>query len=127
MAFLGERWAILILREMFFGTRRFEEFQAALPIASNVLSQRLATLVDEGVVERRRYSEHPDRYEYRLTDKGRDLQPIALAIKAWGDKYKFGPKGVPLETVHTDCGLVIEAELVCSHCGGELTTHNVRA
>src|SRR3954451_3009751 len=110
MAFLGERWAILILREMFFGARRFEEFQSALPIASNVLSQRLATLVEEGVVERRRYSEKPERYEYRLTGKGRDLQPIALAIKAWGDRYKFGRQSVPLETVHTEFGHVVEAQ-----------------
>ena len=104
LSFLGERWALLVLRDLFLGRRRFDEIQESLGVATNVLSQRLATLVEEGIVERRRYSEHPERFEYRLTEKGRDLQPVLLAMLAWGDRYTAGPTGPPLETVHDECG-----------------------
>ena len=117
LSFLGERWALLVLRDLFLGRRRFEEFQQSLGIASNVLSQRLATLVEEGIVERRRYSEHPERFEYRLTGKGRDLQPVLQALRQWGDRYTAGPEGPPLETVHTTCGHVYEMVPTCSACG----------
>lgn len=117
LSFLGERWALLVLRDLFLGRRRFEEFQASLGIASNVLSQRLATLVDEGIVERRRYSGHPERFEYRLTPKGRDLQPVLQALRQWGDRYTAGPEGPPVETVHTACGHVYEMVPTCSACG----------
>ena len=76
-----------MLRDLFLGRRRFDEFQASLGVATNVLSARLATLTEEGIVERRRYSEHPERFEYVLTEKGRDLQPVLLALLAWGDRY----------------------------------------
>lgn len=125
LAFLGERWSLLILRDLFLGRRRFEEFQESLGLASNVLSQRLATLVEEGIVERRRYSEHPERFEYRLTEKGRDLQPVLLALLAWGDRYTAGPEGPALETVHDDCGHAFRMTPTCSHCGGEVHTGNV--
>src|ERR1700710_684996 len=100
LAFLGERWSLLVLRDLFLGRRRFDEFQESLGIATNVLSARLATLAEEGIVDRRRYSEHPERFEYVLTEKGRDLQPVILALVAWGDRYTSGPAGAPLETVH---------------------------
>lgn len=93
LSFLGERWAVLVLRDLFLGRRRFDEIQDSLGVASNVLSQRLATLVEEGIVERRRYSEHPERFEYRLTQKGLDLQPVLLALLRWGDHYTTGPEG----------------------------------
>ncbi|HSS34235.1 MAG TPA: helix-turn-helix domain-containing protein [Solirubrobacterales bacterium] len=125
LAFLGERWSLLILRDLFLGRRRFEEFQESLGLATNVLSQRLATLVEEEVVERRRYSEHPERFEYRLTEKGRDLQPILLALLAWGDRYTAGPDGAALETVHDDCGHAFHMVPTCSHCGGEVHAGNV--
>ena len=126
LSFLGERWAVLILRELFFGRRRFDEIQAQLGIATNVLSQRLGTLVDEGIVERRRYSDHPERFEYRLTEKGRDLQPVLLALLRWGDQYTAGPKGPPLETLHTECDHVFHVVPTCSYCGEEVDAHNVR-
>lgn len=125
LAFLGERWTVLVLRELFLGRRRFEEIQERLGIASNVLSARLSALLDEGIVERRQYSNHPGRYEYRLTEKGRELQPVMLAIQAWGDRYKV--KAAPVDAVHVDCGHVMHAVSTCSHCGGELTASNVRA
>ena len=104
LSFLGERWTLLVLRDLFLGRRRFDEFQESLGVATNVLSQRLATLVEEGIVERRRYSEHPERFEYRLTEKGRDLQPVLLALLAWGDRYTAERTGPPLEIVHERCG-----------------------
>jgi DNA-binding HxlR family transcriptional regulator len=125
MAFLGERWTPLVLRELFFGNRRFESIQAELGVASNVLSARLATLLEEGIVERRLYSERPERYEYKLTEKGLDLQPIILAVQAWGDRHA-APDGAPLDLVHLDCGHVAHALSTCDHCGGELHARNIR-
>lgn len=127
LSFLGERWALLVLRDLFLGKRRFEEFQESLGVASNVLSQRLATLVEEGIVERSRYSEHPERFEYRLTEKGRDLQPVLLALLAWGDRYTVGPEGPPVESVHVECGHVFHAIPTCSHCGGAVDSRTVRS
>jgi DNA-binding HxlR family transcriptional regulator len=127
LSFLGERWALLVLRDLFLGRRRFDEIQDSLGVATNVLSQRLATLVEEGIVERHRYSEHPERFEYRLTEKGRDLQPILLALLGWGDRYTTGSGGAPLETVHTECGHVFHMTPTCSHCGGEVNAGNVHS
>jgi DNA-binding HxlR family transcriptional regulator len=127
LSFLGERWAVLVLRDLFLGRRRFDEIQESLGVASNVLSQRLATLVEEGIVERRRYSEHPERFEYRLTEKGLDLQPVLLALLRWGDHYTAGPKGAPLETVHRDCGHVFHMVPTCSECGGEVEPRNIES
>jgi DNA-binding HxlR family transcriptional regulator len=124
LAFLGERWTILILRDLFLGRRRFDEFQASLGVATNVLSSRLATLTEEGIVERRRYSEHPERFEYVLTEKGRDLQPILLALLAWGDQYT-AENGAPLEVVHEDHAFHMVP--TCSVCGEPVDTHNVHS
>src|SRR6478672_5978282 len=93
LAFLGERWTVLVLRDLMLGRRRFDEIQESLGIATNVLSQRLSTLVDEGIAERRRYSEHPERFEYRLTQKGRELLPVVLALLRWGDRHTTGRAG----------------------------------
>ncbi|MET0557485.1 MAG: helix-turn-helix domain-containing protein [Solirubrobacterales bacterium] len=126
LAFLGERWSLLVLRDLFLGRRRFDEIQDSLGVASNVLSQRLATLTEEGIVERQRYSDHPERFEYRLTEKGRDLQPVLLALLAWGDRYTAGEAGPPLEQVHTECDHAFHAVPTCSHCGGTVDSRNVR-
>ena len=124
LAFLGERWTMLILRDLFLGRRRFDEFQASLGVATNVLSARLTTLNEEGIVERRRYSEHPERFEYLLTEKGRDLQPILLALLAWGDRYT-AENGAPLEIVHEDHAFHMVP--TCSVCGEPIDTHNVHS
>ena len=84
---VGERWTLLIVRDAFLGRRRFEEFQESLGIARNILTDRLAKLVDHGIFERVRYQERPERYEYRLTDKGRDLRVPLLALMQWGDRH----------------------------------------
>jgi DNA-binding HxlR family transcriptional regulator len=124
LAFLGERWTVLVLRDLLLGRRRFDEFQASLGVATNVLSRRLTTLTEEGIVERRRYSEHPERFEYILTEKGRELQPVLFALLAWGDKYT-AEKGPPLEIVHKDHAF--HAVQVCSECGEPIDTHNVHS
>jgi DNA-binding HxlR family transcriptional regulator len=120
LSFLGERWALLVLRDVSMGHRRFDQLQESLGVASNVLSQRLATLVEEGILERHRYSERPERFEYRLTPKGVDLIPVLLAFLRWGDRYTAGPEGAPMETVHEDCGEVFQMVPTCSECGAEL-------
>src|ERR687890_1802301 len=84
---IGERWTLLILRDVFLGIRRFDDLQRELGVARNVLRDRLRLLVDEGVLSRERYQERPERFEYRLTDKGRDLWPVLVALMKWGDKY----------------------------------------
>ena len=126
LSILGERWTLIVLTELFLGRRRFDEIQEERGIASNILSQRLATLVDEGIAERRRYSEHPERFEYHLTDKGRDLLPLQLALVRWGDRYMAGD-GPPVESVHTECGHAFHMVPTCSHCGEELKRGTVQA
>lgn len=127
LSIVGERWTLLVLTELFLGRRRFDEIQAERPIASNILSQRLATLVEEGIAERHRYSEHPERFEYRLTDKGRELLPVQLALLRWGDRYMADAPGPPVESVHTECGHTFEMVPTCSHCGEEIKPKAVRA
>jgi DNA-binding HxlR family transcriptional regulator len=84
---VGERWTLLIIRDAFLGLRRFEQFQESLGIARNVLTDRLNRLVEAGLLDRARYSERPERYEYRLTPKGRDLGIALAGLRQWGDKY----------------------------------------
>jgi len=84
---VGERWTLLIVRDAFLGKRRFDEFQQSLGISRNVLAERLGRLVDEGVLDRVLYQEHPQRYEYRLTTKGRDLHLALTGLRQWGDEY----------------------------------------
>ena len=124
LSFLGERWTVMVLRDLFLGRRRFDDIQASLGVATNVLSTRLATLTEEGIVERRRYSEHPERFEYVLTEKGRDLQPLLLALLAWGDKYT-AENGAPMEVVHGDHAFHMVP--TCSECGEPIDTHNVHS
>ncbi len=107
---VGERWTLLIVRDAFFGLRRFEEFQSSLGIARNVLTDRLNRLVDEGVFERRRYSERPERFEYRLTAKGRDLIVALTALREWGDRYVL--ERPPRTLRRRDDGKAVTAALV---------------
>jgi len=106
---VGERWTLLIVRDAFLGRHRFEEFQASLGIARNILTDRLAKLVDHGIFERVRYQERPDRYEYRLTDKGRDLRLPLLALMEWGDRYlsPSPPRIARRVSDHTPVGVAI--------------------
>lgn len=123
---VGDRWTLLVLREAFYRTRRFEDFHRHLGIARNVLSNRLDRLVDAGILERRRYSERPPRDEYRLTEKGLELNHVLLALKGWGDRWTWGPERLPVVTRHLDCGEVFDAVPVCSSCGGTVHARNIR-
>ena len=123
---VGEWWSMLIVRDAFLGVRRFDQFQERLGISRNILQQRLGRLVEAGVFERVAYSEHPPRYEYRLTRKGRDLWPVLTAMRQWGDKYA-APQGPPLRIIHTACNHVADAVMACSACGEKISHRDVRA
>jgi DNA-binding HxlR family transcriptional regulator len=122
---VGERWTLLILRNAFLGMRRFDDFQENLGISRGVLTARLQWLCDEGILERRRYQERPERFEYRLTQKGRDLWPVMMALTKWGDRYEAGSEGPPRLITHRDCGGDLTDGLTCAKCGAELTVHDV--
>jgi DNA-binding HxlR family transcriptional regulator len=124
MDILGERWTMLIMREAFYGVRRFSDMQRNLGIARNILSTRLQTLVRSGILERRLYQEEPERFEYRLTQAGRDLYPAVIAIMKWGDEYLSDETGPPVVLRHS-CGALIDPVLVCDHCGGALHPHDI--
>ena len=116
---IGERWTLLILRDVFLRVRRFEDFQRSLGIARNVLSARLQRLCDEGILERRVYQQRPLRYEYRLTEKGIDLWPILMTMIKWGDKYA-ADNGPPILIEHKNCGGLLDEHLMCDRCGQPL-------
>jgi DNA-binding HxlR family transcriptional regulator len=114
---VGEWWTLLIVRDAFHGVRRFEDFQRRLGIARNVLTARLQTLVSHGVLERRLYQQRPERYEYRLTDKGLELYPILVSLMQWGDKWTGMADAPPIELIHKRCGHRSVPRMVCDHCG----------
>lgn len=116
LSIVGDRWTVLILRNAFMRTRRFDDFQKQLGVTRHVLADRLKKLVDAGVFEKQKYSESPVRYEYRLTQKGLDLHPVLMSLAAWGDKWLDEGKGVPLEYIHKTCGHKTSPVLVCSSC-----------
>lgn len=113
---VGDPWTLLILRDAFVGVRRFEQWQERLGVARNVLAARLKSLVGHGVLEKRRYNEHPPRFEYALTAKGRDLYMVLAALVDWGDRHVYGRAG-PVRLVHRGCGQAFVPELRCKACG----------
>lgn len=125
LAVIGDRWTLLVLREAFLRVRRFDEFEARLKIARRVLSERLALLVDEGILEKRLYQDNPPRHEYRLTEKGLELYPVIISLVHWGDKHYAGKKGPPLLHTHKPCGHDFRSVLTCSECGDTLTARDV--
>src|SRR5436853_5791286 len=127
LSVIGDRWTMLVLREAFMRTRRFEDLQARTGAPRPVLAERLKVLVDNGVLERRLYSERPDRFEYRLTEKGRDLYPVVVSLLSWGDRWMSGRIGPPVELRHKGCGHVMLPELACPECGEWLGARDVEA
>lgn len=121
---LGEKWSIVVLREVFNGIRRFDDMRVRTGIPRQVLTNRLATLVANGVLRREPYREPGARvrHEYRLTPKGFDFYPVLIALAAWGDRYLADPAGPPLEFVHRDCGSPVHAEMRCAD--GHLVADN---
>ncbi|TDP98188.1 winged helix-turn-helix transcriptional regulator [Labedaea rhizosphaerae] len=120
MDLLGDWWTPLVLREAFYGIRRFDEFQQALGIARNTLTDRLRRLVDEGLLEKRLYQAEPRRYDYLLTEKGREFFGVLAAMTAWGDRWLADPAGPPITFHHKACGHDTHASVVCGHCGSPL-------
>jgi DNA-binding HxlR family transcriptional regulator len=123
---IGEWWTMLIVRDAFLGVTRFEDFRRRLGISRNILQHRLGRLVGAGVLVRVPYSEHPPRDDYRLTDKGRDLWPVLMAMRQWGDIHA-APNGPPLEIVHDGCGVSGPQQLVCGACGEPIGPRDVHA
>src|ERR1700728_5204854 len=123
---VGEWWSMLIVRDLFLGITRFEDFCQRLGISRNILNQRLEHLIEAGVVDREPYCEHPVRYDYRLTEKGRDLWPVLTAMRQWGDKYA-APDGPPVTMIHKGCGETSDAVMTCSACGEPIGIGDVRA
>jgi DNA-binding HxlR family transcriptional regulator len=127
LAVVGERWSLLIVRDVLLGLRRFDEIQADLGIARNVLQARLTRLSDHGVLERRLYQERPPRCEYRLTEKGLALWPTMVALMNWGNRYASSPDGPPVLLEHRGCGGSVDEHRICEACGARLAVRDVRA
>jgi DNA-binding HxlR family transcriptional regulator len=124
MDLLGDWWTPLVLREAFYGIRRFDEFHQGLGIARNTLADRLRRLVDEGLLEKVPYQSDPVRHDYVLTEKGRDFFGVLAAMARWGDRWLAGEAGPPITFYHERCGHDSHAEVVCAHCDEPLTAED---
>src|SRR4029453_15845271 len=115
LAVVGEKWSLLVLREAFLGVRRFADFQRVLGAPKAVLTDRLAPLVEQGILARVPYQPEGERqrHEYRLTEKGRALYPTLVALMEWGDTYLADGGVAPLELRHRQCGERVHLQLVC--------------
>jgi DNA-binding HxlR family transcriptional regulator len=122
---VGEKWALLAVREVFLGNRRFDEMVRRTGAPRDTLSARLRSLVTAGILERRQYREHPARYEYRLTQAGRELYPVILTLTRWGDEHLAGDDGPPMVFEHA-CGHRLVAKVVCEACGDPADPRTVR-
>ncbi|WP_392544412.1 winged helix-turn-helix transcriptional regulator [Oryzobacter telluris] len=124
---VGERWTLLVIRDVLLGRRRFDELVESLGVTRTVLSSRLRTLVDESILERRAYQERPARFEYDLTDKGRDLLPVIAHLMWWGDRHYPEPAGPPRVLRHRGCGGDVEHDFTCGRCHEALAGGDVVA
>jgi DNA-binding HxlR family transcriptional regulator len=120
LAVVGDRWTLLILRDAFLGTRRFEDFQRQLEISRHRLSDRLGKLVDAGIFSREPYCERPLRHEYRLTRKGLALYPVLMTLAQWGTQWCDDGNGAPVQYQHHLCGEMVQPVMSCSECGERL-------
>jgi DNA-binding HxlR family transcriptional regulator len=122
---VGEKWALLAIREVFLGNRRFDQMVRRTGAPRDTLAARLRALTAAGVLERAQYSAHPSRFEYRLTQAGRDLYPVIETLRSWGDRYLAGPDGPPLVLEHA-CGHRLSTHLVCDACGAPVQAQETR-
>lgn len=127
MAVLGERYAVVVLREVFSGVRRFEDIRRHTGVSRQVLADRLGSFVEEGVLERTAYREvgSRQRFEYRLTEKGLGLYPVLAALAAWGERYYSDPEGPAVRIVHRECGEPVEVVLRCAAGHDDLAPRSV--
>jgi DNA-binding HxlR family transcriptional regulator len=121
---VGEKWALLAVREIAFGNFRFDQIARNTGAPRDRLAARLRALEAAGVIERRLYSEHPPRFEYHLTAAGRDLRLVLQVIRDWGDRWAVATP--PAGFVHTACGHDLEPTVVCGHCGGRVSGDDLR-
>ncbi|MFG2090957.1 MULTISPECIES: winged helix-turn-helix transcriptional regulator [unclassified Spirillospora] len=121
---IGDRWTLLVIRSALEGVRRFDDFQDALGVARNVLTDRLNRLCDEGIMRRVPYQERPERHEYRLTRKGVELWPAMMTLLMWGDRH-YAPEGPPLIIGHRGCDGALTQQFTCDFCGAPLGPSNV--
>jgi DNA-binding HxlR family transcriptional regulator len=119
---IGERWSLLALREIGYGVHRFARIAGYTGVSRDILADRLRKLEAAGIVERRQYSEHPPRHEYHLTEAGRELFPVTLALQQWGDKWAVDSPA--LVRRHT-CGQPVQIDLTCHHCGRPVTQESI--
>lgn len=124
---VGDRQTLLVLRESFLRVRRFAELRRNTGLARNILADRLQALVAHGILERREYQDRPQRFEYRLTQKGLDLYPILLGLMEWGAKYETGKQGTLVSVRHKACGTVGQPHLACPGCGEPVTARDMEA
>ncbi|MEQ3709473.1 MAG: helix-turn-helix domain-containing protein [Tateyamaria sp.] len=123
---VGDEWTILIMREMFLGTRRFDDILRLTGMSSHLLSQRLKKLEAQGVIRRELYSERPPRHEYRLTEKGLELWAVIIALKQWGDRW-LSTEDTPVQIMHKTCGNVVRPQMTCPDCGERIEAHDAEA
>lgn len=122
---VGERWTLLILRDVFVGHRRFDEFIDTVGVTRTVLTNRLRKLVAHGVLERRRYQQRPDRYEYLPTAKALQLAPVIAQLMRWGDEHYAHPAGPPRRLLHHGCRGEVEVSCRCKGCGAEVDASDI--
>jgi len=122
---IGDWWSPLIIRDLFLNVTRFDELVEDLGISRNLLTRRLKSLAENGVIERKVYQQRPPRYEYRLTEAGRDLVPAILALTAWGDRWAQPEEGSPILFVHKTCGHQFQPQVTCSACGEVISADKV--
>ena len=122
---VGDRWSLLVIREALLGAHRFDQMQRGTGAPRDILAARLRKLVETGVLERRRYQERPPRFEYHLTEAGRDLHPVVTALRQWGDRHVTSPEPRPVRFEHA-CGGHSPATLVCPDCGEPVAVGSYR-
>jgi len=124
---IGDRWTMLVLREAFLGTRRYDDFQGNLAAAPHIVASRLKKLVAHKVLEKRRYQDHPPRYEYRLTERGHELYPALIALIGWGEKWLKSEQGPATIRTHKGCNHRLHTVTTCAACGAAITARDVKA
>jgi DNA-binding HxlR family transcriptional regulator len=127
LSLIGDWWSPLILRSVFLGVVRFDDLVEDLGISRNLLTIRLRALMRSKIMERKPYQQRPRRYEYGLTDAGRELIPILIALTAWGDRWATPREGIPILFVHDTCRHRFEPRIICSECGDTVDVGDVRA
>jgi DNA-binding HxlR family transcriptional regulator len=126
LSVVGDRWTLLLIREAFLGARRFEDYRENTGAARHLVSERLSLLVEQGVLDRVQYQDRPVRFEYTLTDKGKDLYPVILSLLAWGDRWMAHKDGPSLALVHQPCGATLTPQLRCPRCARRIDPSDTR-